>query len=533
MFDFLKTYKARPWPRLEVPPMKRTNLLALVLLTGGLIAAGWYIWFSGTIQVEYFIALGLVIPLAFILKSRFIALIGLLSFQGNSDYAILPVVILIGAIIAFESPMVMYVFLIFVVWFDKSFFLSDIRVRYEFIVGIGLLLGWIFNRVLKQQGIVTIAKSKTKWPAGLFLIWALFGFVFWCPEPLYSGWNQVKFIITDITFFIITPLIIHNEKRLRVVIWAWIVVGLIAGLATIMAPMLGYQPEISSWGGGSGTFSWHKNISGSFLCFSFFITYAWYRRRHNSLIKSILFLFAVITVLSLVKLQSKSAMIAFLISFIIFVFMDNFLNRRKIQILVKFAIIFLVVSIALLVLVSVYVLEYQQYLGVYGTVFENPLESPTFQIRLLLWGTAWNIITSQNHIFRGLGPGAFWVYGIDLLPLGPFITEDTVKSSVLTGEDLYLQTHNLYIDLFLHYGIVGFILIGWLILNILLNLWKRFRRSANPEDSYLFLGMLCAIFAFLIHAFFDFSMFNIARFWMFMGLCVAAINVLKKIETTL
>src|SRR5512143_747684 len=128
--EFLREQNSKPWPKLEVPSLERRHLIGLFVFMALLIAAGWYIYLSAWTKVIYFALLGLAIPVFFLLKSRFVTLIGLLSFEvivaflfmGNSSYATAAVAALAGAIIAFESPVAMYMLLIIGVWFDKSLF---------------------------------------------------------------------------------------------------------------------------------------------------------------------------------------------------------------------------------------------------------------------------------------------------------------------------------------------------------------------------------------------------------------------------
>jgi O-antigen ligase len=541
MKELLNEYKSRPWPKLEIPPLKRPQITVLVLFVAALITGGWYIWFSGNIQAEYFILLALAVPVLFILKNRYVTIIGLLSFQvviaflfvGNANYALSAVALLVVTVIAFESPMVMYILLLFAVWFDKSPFVSGVTLTMEFIVGAGLLVGWFFNTLLKPQVQKINLVTKLTLPALLFLGLATLGFLLWCYERYPAGWAQYKYILAGVLFFIITPLVIRTEKQLNILIWTWVILGLIAAVSTIVAPMLGYQPEVTSWGGSSGTFSWHKNISGSFLCFSFFLTYAWYRKRHPSLSKLILFFILAITIVALIDLQSRSAVVALAAGLLVFTAADTFYiksRRKPMRILVN---LFLVFSVLLILVTVVYVIELDELLGTYGDIFNDPGSSGSIEIRLMIWDAAWKIMVTENHLIRGLGPGAFWVLGFDEIPIEPFLVEDMDKVQELTGQNLYLQTHNLYIDILLHYGLIGLILMIWLNLYIIKILWRMFRTTPDYVVRYLCLGIICALTAFWSHAVLDFSSFNITRYWVYLGLAAAVMTIHSQKETAI
>ncbi len=135
-----------------------------------------------------------------------------------------------------------------------------------------------------------------------------------------------------------------------------------------------------------------------------------------------------------------------------------------------------------------------------------------------VWNDALNII--RNFPITGTGFGTF--------PL------------VLTGYSTISQTaayhhaHNDYIELLSDGGVIGFILVGWFILAIMLHGWKMLRRR---KDNYAILITFAAgtgIVSMLVHSLADFSLHNGAvglYFFFVCGLLVAAVNTRRHFRT--
>ena len=124
MREFLRSYTAKPWPKLEIPAMGRTQVIILILYTAALIGGGWYIYLLHPRAVNFYF-LGAAIPLLFILKSPYFTIVSLLAFEvvmaflfiGNNNFVIVTIAAFVIGIISFEIPFVIYLFLILMVWF--------------------------------------------------------------------------------------------------------------------------------------------------------------------------------------------------------------------------------------------------------------------------------------------------------------------------------------------------------------------------------------------------------------------------------
>ncbi|TKJ42301.1 hypothetical protein CEE37_01075 [candidate division LCP-89 bacterium B3_LCP] len=507
--------------------MRRGHIYLFVAYVAALIALGWLIWFSGSIQAENFLALGLAIPIAFLLKSRFVTLLGLLSFQvvlafifmGNSDYALFFVVGLLGAIIAFESPIIMYMILVLAVWFDKSLFAVGHPLRMEFIIGSGLLAGWVFKSLLSKSSRVVKASFPEFTITVILFLWVLIGYIFWCYEIYPAGWAQLKFIIIGTLFFIITPLVINNEKYLDIAVLTWIGAALLAAGATVYAINAGI-------GGGTDTGSesglemmafTYKNSTATYISYSFFLALAYYHWSKRRLSKIILATILLAFLSIVFYLSSKMTLICMVVGSALFYIVDGIKNPNKVNAIRILSRLFLFILIPVAVITVIIYSGISGIMGPFAQVLTDPLNVGSMQFRLQTWDICKDIILTENHLVRGLGLAAFWLLGGDYGFLIANYQEDIA----------IFHPHGLYLDIILHFGFVGLILFLWLILKNSHTLWKCYLSFTSHKYSYLCFGFLWGLFATYLNWLIDGAFYSNVDWWMYLGLAVAAINVGK------
>ncbi len=525
MINFFRTYRTKPWPRLEVPAMGRAQLIGLIVYVALLIAAGWFVWGSSWVQVEYFLILGVAIPIFFFIKSPYVTLIGLLSFEvavaflfmGSSDFILMVVAGFAFSIIAFESPILMYLFLIVAMWVDITPVGFGHPARTTIVVGSGLLVGWLFKDILQPEKVKIKIRFPEVVPGLLYFFWFSMGFFFWCLD-LELGWVQYKGVITSILIFSITPLVLNTESKLNWALIGWSGIGLIAAFAAFFAPSLGFeQPEATTWGTVYGAFGSHKNWISALMALSFFIIFAGFYWLKGTLIKigqvfSMLFLFA-----GILYQQSRATASALGGGLLVFWLVDTFLNREKKGALRMLVRIFVLVGTAAILILGIYVLDLGQLTGGYESMFYSPQSSNTMIARLMIWGASAEMIAKEHHAIRGLGPGAFWTLG------NQYGVEGITGAS--TEEFLDMHPHCLYLDLFLHVGVLGLLLFLWISISVLIKLWGGYRKFRDPKYRYLCLGLFCSILAFLAHGVLEFQYYNITTYWAYLGMSIAVLNI--------
>ena len=84
--------------------------------------------------------------------------------------------------------------------------------------------------------------------------------------------------------------------------------------------------------------------------------------------------------------------------------------------------------------------------------------------------------------------------------------------------------HNCYLQMAADMGIVGLVSFLWIVATLFKTSIRSLRRVSDGFESYLLLGLLGGIVAFLVHSFFDTNFYSlqlIALFWLMVGLTVS------------
>jgi len=190
--------------------------------------------------------------------------------------------------------------------------------------------------------------------------------------------------------------------------------------------------------------------------------------------------------------------------------------------------IFLLVLSGGLMIILIYFTELGGLIGSYEELLEDPTGVGTMETRLILWEGAFDMIQGENHAVRGLGAGAFWTLGPDYGIASSVGVSDDPEEMVKEG----INPHSLYIDTFLHYGFPGLFLFLIVAISMLIRLGKSFIRFQSLKYRYLCLGLFCGLLAFFTHCIFDFTVFIISRFWLYLGLAAAITNIGEHFEAS-
>ncbi|MBU0520366.1 hypothetical protein KJ564_15665, partial [bacterium] len=515
-------------PKLEVPPITRRSMTGLAIFVIALVAIGWIIWASPGTSVEAFAMLGIGIPILFVLKSRWVTIIGLLSFQvivafvfmGNSLYALYAVFGVVGVIVAFEASAIIYMLFVAAIWFSSVTSFTTSPLILQSVAGGALIVGWIFRQLSTRKSIAKSLYFPDRWIPIILVSWAAFGVLIWSVNPADSGWLQLKMLGSGVLFFLLSPLILESERQLTLGLWAWIIAAFIAAFSTPVSigPFSIITDEMSTEAAMAA-----KNVTAAFLSYSIFLVIAFYYYAKNIYAKMGLILICTFLAIVIFSLYSRAATASAAIAFALYLLLDMFVVSRNKQPLKIIAKLFFFVSLGIILLLSVYFLGLDEMIGSYSDLFYGVGGSSSWEFRLLAWGVARDMILGEGHIIRGLGLGAFW-------ELGPSygFTVTTLE------EDMALfSPHSLFLDILLHYGLVGLILFLTLIYQNMRRLWMIFANCENEKLRYIALGLFCGLFAFYLHNVIDAQLYNITDYWMYLGLSAALINIAERYNSHL
>ncbi|RJP80636.1 MAG: hypothetical protein C4524_03245 [Candidatus Zixiibacteriota bacterium] len=540
MRELIRAISQRPWPKLEIPAMGRKQYWGLVLYVAAIIGAGWYIWFTG-IAAEKFMFLGLAIPVLFLLRSRYFFLVSLLAFEvvmaflyvGNEYFVRNLLIVFVACIIAFESPMLIYGFLVVWLWFEMSawggFIINPTRL--EFVISAGFFVGWFLKEVMQSHAVRTKVKTVEIKPAVILLLWITIGFLGWCLERYPAGWAQYKFILLGFVLLLVSPMVINNYKKLYWAVWAWIVSGAISALTAIYSQATGFQVGSAgeggpSWGSYNAALGIQHSWSASYLNLTFFVTLAaayWVKDRF---LKFFLVISAILTFIGIWYQYSKGVTVGTILGLVIFWLLQLFTERKERRELNFMTRILVLILIGATAGAGIFIVGVD--VGNYNALVSQSADI-TIQGRVFLWSVAYEMAVSQGHLIRGLGPGAYWVlaydYGLVYSAVDSRTGETVTTQSSMDYSFHGVNPHNIYVDTALHYGILGLILFLWL---IIANLFRLFRGAVSFPDRkfrYLYLGLFAALVSFYFSGIFDFNFFIISRYWLFLGLAIAALRV--------
>ncbi len=170
------------------------------------------------------------------------------------------------------------------------------------------------------------------------------------------------------------------------------------------------------------------------------------------------------------------------------------------------------------ILVFLFMILIVLFIGWFGweSMFErfNELENEQgviYEARLDFWKDSLNII--KNHPITGIGFGNFG---------GIYPSYRTYS-----GSHTILHSHNDYLELLIEGGIIGFLLVGWFLFQLLYKSVKTFRKRKEPFSSYLFLGCSAGLLSIWFHSFTDFNLHigaNGLYYFFLLGLLVSAAN---------
>lgn len=523
MRELIRAYIAKPWPKLEIPRMEKRHYVFLALYMIAVIALGWYFYLHAP-RAWKFYWLGFAIPILILLKSNFLAIAGLLAFEvvaafltvGN-NYFIMPYIfLLIFTMFAFENPILTYLLLIEALWFGAWFYSLATTNTMKFVIGIGLLIGWLFKEKISAKDDKPAAPIHfpEKTPLIAFYLWTVVGFLLWCPQRFPGGWMQLSTMTLGVLMCLISPLVVRTEKQLNYVLWAWIIgsIGVAIGIGIAAAsPPEGY--ETSSEG-----VEWllaYKNVTAAMLGYAIFIVLAaifWFKRTLWKVGATMIFLLILIRI---IFLGSRGAMAGSAVGFLIFWVVDTFKSYQTRTTLNKVVRMFAIFCPVALFIAALLLFDIEQLLGTYSAIFSPFGEAGSMAFRISTWEIVYEIIKESHHLFRGLGYAAFWVYG----PEHGFVVKDYSENIALASP------HNLWLDIILHYGLIGLGLFLTMIVINLVQLWKMYRRSSNTKFRYLSLALFCGLIACYIHGGIDGQLSPMVDFWLYLGLIIAVSNV--------
>lgn len=269
----------------------------------------------------------------------------------------------------------------------------------------------------------------------------------------------------------------------------------------------------------------YPNALALYLAPAIFILIGWGFSIFNKNKKMAIFAFitTIISILSIYFAQSESALIAILISLLLFLILNK--KTRTIGFISV-----IIISIGLFS--SSTAQEYIKY--------KASLNDQSGQIRLQQWKETWGMLTN-NKMITGSGLAN---YKKSILPYhqeGIFfnsekdpdfrrkivIFNDKYRAEHWQPVEIYLYPHNIFLNFWVELGLFGMILFIWIIGKFLYQSLSYAIKTKNYEDKFIFIGLFCSMLVILIHGLLDVPYFKndlSIFFWILIGMLVLLIE---------
>lgn len=516
----ISDYRARSWPSLEVPKLTPRVIILGLVLYGGFLAYGFYVFFNNP-RAERFLMIMLIPVIFLLLRNRLFFLTLIISIQicaaflaiGAPDI-ILRVIILIF-LLAFVFVDIRYTYLAGVVSLYLFFIPSLQGFSITHALVLFLAFAYITIKIHKREAVI-FKQFRINLPLFLFYIWSVIT-ILWCQNFSYALFDIIEYLVL-LLIYLLSYNIIDDEKMLRKVIWAWIIIGVGYSVVKPFAPSSTVTTDMEAYGTMMAVFS-AKNTFSSLLNFSFFMMVAVLYIEKRFWARVIVFLSFIPMLVSNIIFGSKGGNFSLFIGVLLFLLMLDFRDRRWKRRFIK-VVLLLTITVLVVVIPLIPLLFFPV-----GTLFNAPvmqtlLESyPTLNFRLDQWGYAAEMLMDYGNHLIGLGLAGYKA----LYP--EYYAYTSVKYPYW-----YAHPHSYWIYTYTDMGIIGICLLHLFFILFVWKMGKLLISTRNRTIRVVGTALFCAIISFWIHGFIDFNYSESSRMWFFIGMGVALIFLDKRLK---
>lgn len=424
----------------------------------------------------------------------------------------------IMAIIAWRSPMAGFLFLTFVLPFERigSYDISGGTIRASQILALLLLMIWPARVLILRQR--SFAPNPLIWPILAFLVINLFSLT----NAPNSERSIVLYIVTCFTllFSLLIPQLITDEHKMRRVIGVLLLstaVVCLFGLWQFAGDMLGLPTSVTGLREHytKAVFGFPRIQStaleplyfANFLILPLCLLYAFLLRRITTIRRPLVVGLLLLAGLNLVLTVSRGGYLGFGFAALVItvLFAKHFFHWK-----------FLLPAFGLVVLISLLV---PRLLG-FGDVFQLNTETFSSHIRNVFTGASYaeRIDTFEiaqrawwEHPWVGIGPGSF----------GPYAAAHPYAEPT----DGWKIVNNEFIELLAETGLLGLLAFLSLLIILVVRSIKAILRAATVEHRALMIAMLAALLGVIVQ-YQTFSVLYIMHIWFLIGLTVAMQNII-------
>jgi O-antigen ligase len=372
-------------------------------------------------------------------------------------------------------------------------------------VALFTFIGMLNRSVFAEKKGLPLERSGIEFPL-LVLVWWVFLSFTWCESFGSAISKLLQFSYAIVLFYMVLGLI-ETKQQLIAATYSWLLGGLLIGWMSFVQGLAGI-------GGGAGRAESTQTSAietGEYLNYSIIMGIGLYMIARNKLNKAFILLSVVIMLLgTLLGSASRGPLLGLAAALVfLYFFCDKF--RTYVHWSSPFAVVgtvaaFFVLGVLGENLIDLTALGLQRFIA----LIENPKMDVGWAYRINIWTGIWHMFL--EHPILGIGVGSL----SELLP--------TYTSEIFGDPQL---AHNLYLEVFIALGPIGFLIFCWLIWRMV----RIFAQSIFDKTDYalhlLFVVLLATQVAKAVGNL-SFGMFFEDRVeWVSVAMCFAAVKIFK------
>ena len=355
-------------------------------------------------------------------------------------------------------------------------------------------IGWLFTGIRRRHHYFTSSVLNT--PILVLFFWMLLSLA-WSISVQWSSFHLIK-IFYGLVFFFLSLNLIQDRKTFRLILWMWVISGMIMvfiGLFELMktglpsAKLLEGTATITHWGNPVRTAAYREgpNRFGFFLNLCIMLTFPMLLVPRSKRLAIALYLsLALMTVVMLTSL-SRAAWLAFAAG-------SFFLALRSKRLMKTFLLIVLGVVVLYVVISS------SAFSHAFFQRFLTLLSPPEEQItgRVANWTASFEILRSSPLL--GIGVGSY---------------------PVIKGN----APHNLYLDTVTGLGVIGFTIFVVILIRLIRHVSLFMKQTTNQLDQLLIWGLCGGLIVYLVQGLFTSFRLKELEMWAYLGLAIAGMRI--------
>jgi putative inorganic carbon (HCO3(-)) transporter len=342
-------------------------------------------------------------------------------------------------------------------------------IRIADVIALPVFLGWLLSACFINREGLPFRKTGLELPLFTFSFFVVLSAIW--SASVTTSISKILQLIYGIILFYMTVDLIRTRKYLVHVLWAWIIGGLFLTGTTIYDALTSVKRATSP-------LTANSLVTAEYLNYPLFLGMALILTTRSLRAKALVSMITAFCVFALIATQARGPMLGFgaALLFLVIALPDL---RRLLRWIPTAATVALAVAIVWSVALNFSLIEFGQDSMIrFIHLIEEPTSDVGVWFRLTLWLAAWKLYL-QNPII-GIGVGSLSER------ISPYTPVEFGDTEVL---------HNLYLEMLLLFGFLGFIVFLLLFFQMAKLIWRMWQETDDHFFRTLMTGVIAAIIA--------------------------------------